>query len=55
LSVIDRLRDRVDHAIQRDPARDSRRLKTASRMLTGAHQVEGLPLMKHGEDPATHR
>jgi len=56
LSVIDRLRDHVDQAIQRDPDADSPRLTRASRMLTAlAHQVEEFALLKRGEHPATHR
>jgi len=56
LSVIDRLRDRVDQAIERDPDRHSPRLTRASRGLTVlAHRVEELPLLKRGDHPATHR
>ena len=56
LSVIDRLRDRVDRVIHRKPDWGSPHLETASRVLTGlAHRVEELPLLKRGEHPATHR
>jgi len=56
LSVIDRLRDRLDHAIQGDPDRNSPGLNKANRILTAlAYQVEGLPPMRRGEHPATHR
>ena len=56
LSVIDRLRDRVDHRIEQEPGRHRPRLATASRMLTAlAHRVEELPPLKRGEHPATHR
>ncbi|MCD9198720.1 hemerythrin domain-containing protein [Aeromicrobium wangtongii] len=53
LTVIDRLRDRVDRHIQhgRGPAP---RLHDASRLLTrAAHAVEHAPLLRRGEDPST--
>lgn len=53
LTVIDRLRDRVDRRIQhgRGPAP---RLHDASRLLTrAAHAVEHTPLLRRGEDPST--
>jgi hypothetical protein len=56
LSVIDRLRDRLDHTIQQDPGRDRPRLVAASQLFTAlAHKVEEFPPLKRGEHPATHR
>ena len=56
LSVIDRLRDRLDGAIQQDSGRGRPALATASRLLTTlSHGVEEFPPFKRGEHPATHR
>ena len=54
LSVVDRLRDGVDYAVQHGPSRARPALRSTSRGLAGlAHAVERLPGMKRGEDPAT--
>ena len=56
LSVLDRLRDLLDTAQQRGPARSRPVLQPASRWLTAlAHRVEHLPMMTRGEDPSTSR
>jgi hemerythrin superfamily protein len=53
LTVVDRLRDRVDRRIQHGTA-PAPRLEAASRLLTrAAHAVEHAPLLRRGEDPST--
>lgn len=54
LSVLDRARDLVDHAVLRGPERAASGLRRASTGLAGlAHRVERLPVMRRGEDPST--
>jgi hemerythrin superfamily protein len=54
LSVVDRLRDRVDARLQ--TGAPAPRLERASRALTRtAHAIEHVPLLRRGEDPSTRR
>ncbi|HEX8509469.1 MAG TPA: hemerythrin domain-containing protein [Propionibacteriaceae bacterium] len=56
LSVVDRLRDLVDLALQHGPEGTRPLLTTTSRALTRlSHGVEKLPLMSRGEHPSTSR
>jgi hemerythrin superfamily protein len=55
LTVLDRLRDRLDHSLQRSSAPAPRR-ERLSRLLTAlAHRIEHLPPLTRGEDPSTSR
>ncbi|TKV28469.1 hemerythrin domain-containing protein [Arthrobacter sp. NamB2] len=54
LSVLDRARDVVDHAVLRAPERLAPLLHGTSSVLARAsHSVEVLPIMRSGEDPST--
>jgi hypothetical protein len=56
LSVVDRVRDGIDYALQHGPTKGHPRLAASSAKLTAlAHRIEHLPLMARGEDPSTHR
>lgn len=56
LSVLDRVRDLVDAAVLRGPGRGAPVLRSVSTALGAvAHRIEGLPLMRRGEDPSTGR
>ncbi|MGQ1840121.1 hemerythrin domain-containing protein [Kocuria turfanensis] len=56
LSVLDRLRDLVDAAVLRRPGRGAPALRSVSSGLGAlAHRIEGLPVMRRGEDPSTGR
>ena len=56
LSVIDRLRDRVDTAIERSRGRGHELLVTAGEKLTDvAHRVEHVGIFRRGEDFSTSR
>ncbi|GEO96694.1 hemerythrin domain-containing protein [Kocuria turfanensis] len=56
LSVLDRLRDLVDAAVLRGPGRGAPALRSVSTGLAAlAHRIEGLPVMRRGEDPSTGR
>ncbi|MGQ1797322.1 hemerythrin domain-containing protein [Kocuria oceani] len=56
LSVLDRLRDVADAAVLRGPGRGAPVLRSVSTGLGAlAHRIEGLPVMRRGEDPSTGR
>jgi len=56
LSLVDRVRDGVDVALQRGPDRWASPLRSVSEILTRlAHRIEHLPGLRRGEDPSTHR
>jgi hypothetical protein len=56
LTVVDRLRDRLDAALERGAGPADAVLRRTSRLLTGlAHGIEQLPPLRVGEDPSTAR
>lgn len=54
LSVLDRLRDRADALHDRQVA-PSTMARVGARLRDAAHRVEGLPLLRRGEDDSTSR
>jgi hemerythrin superfamily protein len=55
LSVLDRLRDRVDGRLQRGSRPRTALRRVSARLADAAHAVERLPPLRSGEDPATSR
>jgi hemerythrin superfamily protein len=52
LTIVDRLRDRVDRRIQAHPTASPRLIRCSQMLAAAAHAIEHAPVLRRGEDPS---